>query len=121
MTYYTLANVKLKLHIDTGNTSQDTAIQNLGADSDNYIDTVAGSFTTTPFASPSDQIKALSDKLTAVWYNYFNAPDHPFEPVTAVKKEIEQYIRSVYRKSSDTVTSNTWGSAGSGMDGTEVS
>lgn len=119
MVYFQLPAVKALLHIDASNTAQDNPIKDLGAQSDDFIDSQVGIFTSVPLAAPPDQIIRLSNKLTAAWYIYWNSPTHPMQGVYDIKKEIEQYVQSTYGKRSQSLPHGTWGKTGSGMDGTE--
>lgn len=119
MAYYNLNSIKAKLAIDQSNTTQDNKLKDLGADSDDYINSQLGIFTTVPIADPDEQIIRLANKLTAAWYIYWNSPTHPMQGVYDVKKEIEIYVQSQYGKRTETLTQNTWGKAGSGLTGTE--
>lgn len=115
-TYYTLGNIKDKLHID--DTDQDSQISRLGEQSDSYINTQIGLHAAVPIPFPEEEIKALSDKLAAAEYLQWNSPDHPRALYDSARKDIQDYIKATYGKqNANGFTTSTFSKTNSGITG----
>lgn len=115
-TYYTLNDIKDKLHID--DTDQDPYVSRLGEQADAYINTQISIHATVPIPFPEKELKALANKLAAAEYLSWNSPDHPRALYDAARKDIQEYIKAIYGKQNASgLTNSTFAKTSSSITG----
>lgn len=119
MVYFNIVNVKGILNLDADAHEEDDQVKRYGNDADDFINTQLGVFTTTPLATPDDQIRRFSERLAAAWYVYWNSPSHPMQGVYDTKKEISEYILANYKKEAGGLTKSTFSKSNSNVTGFE--
>lgn len=118
--YYKLDTIKAKLHIDTGDSTQDDYINKLGEEADSYINLQISIHATTPIAFPDKELIALSAKLASAEFLMWNSPDHPRALYDDARKDVQAYIKAKYGQTSEGgTTANTFSKKG-GMTGNET-
>ncbi len=119
MGYYSLANIKGILNLDSTAHEEDEQVKRYANDADDFINTQLGVFTTTPLSTPDDQIRRFSERLAAAWYIYWTSPSHPMQGVYDTKKEISEYIVANYKKEAGGMTKTTYSKTSSKVTGFE--
>ena len=120
MTYYQLDDIKGKLHIDVGDSTQDTYLNKLGEEADAYLNLQISIHATTPLAFPDKELNALSTKLACAEYLMWNSPDQPQMLYTGCRKDCQSFIKAKYGQTSEGgTTANTFSKNG-GMTGNET-
>lgn len=118
--YYKLDDIKKKLHIDTGDNTQDDYLNKLGEEADAYINLQVSIHATTPVAFPDKELSALSNKLASAEYISWNSPDHPRALMDDARRDIQAHIKAKYGNTSEGgTTANTFSKIG-GMTGNET-
>ena len=120
MTYYSIDTIKLKVGIDTGDSTQDNKLNKLGEDADAYINLQVSIHATTPLAFPDKELNGLATKLACGEYIMWNSPDHPRALYDDARKDVQAYIKAKYGQTSEGgTTANTFVKKG-GMTGNET-
>lgn len=120
MTYYQIDDIKGKLHIDVGDSTQDNYLNKLGEEADAYLNLQISIHATTPIAFPDKELNALSTKLASAEFLMWNSPDHPSALYTGCRKDCQSFIKAKYGQESEGgTTANTFSKTG-GMTGNET-
>ena len=118
--YGTLANVKLRLNINTGAPEADTAITAYLEESDEYINTRALLMNGTAPKTGDDALDALGEGLAGAIYNYWTSPSKPMDGMKHYKEGIVNHLRAKFSGTMELeTTQDTFSKTSSRTFGTE--
>ena len=118
--YGTLANVKLRLNINTGATEADDAITSYLEESDEFINTRVLLMNGTAPITGDQALDALGEGLSAALYNYWTSPSKTMDGIKHYKEGIINHLRAKFSGTMENeITQDTFSKPSSRTLGTE--